>query len=339
MRFPLSLTRTMTGYLLKKKLSGETLFPLVLMLEPLHACNLQCAGCGRIREYASTMNTRLSLEQCLAAADECGAPVVSVCGGEPLIYPEIGELVERLIAKKKHVYLCTNGVELEKKLSLFKPSSRLFFNVHIDGMEESHDAMAGRRGVFASAVQGLRAAKQAGFQATVNTTIYKQTDMNEILVLFAYLTELNADGMMISPAFDYQAVQNADPSRADEMFMNREEIQKKFRDVEEELNQFRLTASPIYMDFLCGRRELPCAAWANPTFNVRGWRGPCYLRGDSHFASYRDLLDAYDWALLGPDHCRRCDRCMVHCGFEPAAVLRADKGIRDLVKMAVWQMG
>ena len=214
MRFPFSLTRSMTAYLLRKRLAGEKKFPLVLMLEPLHACNLSCAGCGRIREYADTMHRRLSVDQCLAAADECGAPIVSVCGGEPLIYPEIEVLVESLILRRKHVYLCTNGVLLAKKIHGLRPSSRLFINVHLDGMEATHDRMVGRDGVFAAAIHGIVAAKAAGFIVCTNTTVYRDTDMDEIAVLFGYLHELGVDGFMISPAFGYAAVREFDRTSA-----------------------------------------------------------------------------------------------------------------------------
>jgi hopanoid biosynthesis associated radical SAM protein HpnH len=339
MRFPFSLTRSMTGYLLWKRLAGKKFFPLVLMLEPLHACNLSCAGCGRIREYADTMHQRLSLEQCLAAAGECGAPIVSVCGGEPLLYPEIETLVESLILRRKHVYLCTNGVLLAKKLPGFRPSSRLLINVHLDGMEETHDRMVEREGVFAAAVEGIVAAKAAGFQVCTNTTVYRDTDMREIAVLFGYLEELGVDGLMISPAFGYGAVRQSDPDGAARIFMTRDEVREKFRAAEGYLRRFRLTASPLYLEFLRGLRELNCAAWANPTYNVRGWRGPCYLLGDAHYGSYGELIRATDWSRYGPKGDPRCRHCLVHCGFEPAAVLRPNKGVRDLLRMAVWQMG
>ncbi len=203
----------MASYLLRKKLAGQRRFPLVLMLEPLHACNLACAGCGRIREYADTMHRRLSVEQCLGAAAECGAPIVSICGGEPLVYAEIDRLVETLVGRQRHVYLCTNGLLLEKMLGRFRPSGRLFINVHLDGMEATHDRLVEREGVFAAAVRGILDAKTAGFQVCTNTTIYKDTDMHEIAVLFDYLYELGVGGFMISPAFGYAAVSQTDPRR------------------------------------------------------------------------------------------------------------------------------
>jgi hopanoid biosynthesis associated radical SAM protein HpnH len=338
MRFPLSLTRSMTAYLLRKKLAGETMFPLVLMLEPLHACNLSCAGCGRIREYADTVHRRLSIEQCLTAVAECGAPIVSVCGGEPLIYPEIEVLVDSLVSRRKHVYLCTNGVLLADKIHAFRPSSRLFVNVHLDGMEATHDRMVDRRGVFAAAVRGILDAKTAGFQVCTNTTIYRDTDMHEIAVLFDYLYELGVDGFMISPAFGYSAVRESDPHGAAQIFMTRQEVHEKFREAQPLLQRFRLTASPIYMEFLRGQRELDCAAWANPTYNVCGWRGPCYLLADAHYETYRELVAATKWEQFGPSGDSRCANCLTHCGFEPAAVLTTHKGLRDVVRMAFWQM-
>jgi hopanoid biosynthesis associated radical SAM protein HpnH len=338
MRFPLSLTRTMAAYLLRKKIAGEKKFPLVLMLEPLHACNLSCTGCGRIREYADTVSCRLSISECLAAVEECGAPIVSVCGGEPLIYPEIEVLLDSLISRHKHVYLCTNGLLLEKKLPGLHPDNRLFINVHLDGMEATHDRMVEREGVFSAAVAGIQAAKKAGFMVCTNTTIYKDTDMHEIAVLFAYLTELGIDGMMISPAYGYDAVCKANPTAAQDIFMTRGEVHEKFRLARKLLRRFKLTASPIYLDFLRGRRELQCAAWANPTYNVRGWRGPCYMRADAHYLTYRQLIDITDWDRIGPGNDPRCEHCLVHCGFEPAAVFAANKRLIDILRMAAWQM-
>lgn len=338
MRFPLSLTRSLASYLLKKKLAGEQRFPLVLMLEPLHACNLTCTGCGRIREYSTALKDKLSVEECLAAVDECGAPCVSICGGEPLIYPGIEELVGRILKRKKHIYLCTNGVFLRKKLPGFRPTSRMFFNVHLDGMEETHDRAVERPGVFAEAVEGIKAAKAAGFLVCTNTTIYKDTNMSEIAVLLAYLTELGVDGFMISPAYGYSAVQAANPDGAAEIFLTRDDIHEKFRTARRLLRSFKLNTSPIYLEFLRGERELRCAAWANPTRNLRGWKGPCYLITDTHHGSYQDLVQLTDWDKLGRGNDPRCEHCMVHCGFEPAAVLGVNKRLGDTLKMALWQL-
>src|SRR5436190_13462380 len=201
MRFPLSLTATMVGYLAKTKLHREKRFPLVLLLEPLHACNLTCTGCGRIREYSESIKEKLTVEECLASVDEAGAPIASICGGEPLIYPEIGDLVKGILKRRKHIYLCTNGMFVKKKLHEFRPTSRFFFNVHLDGLEATHDKAVERDGVFKAAVDGIRAAKRAGFLVCSNTTIYKDTDLGEIDALFAFLTKLGVDGFMLSPAY------------------------------------------------------------------------------------------------------------------------------------------
>jgi hopanoid biosynthesis associated radical SAM protein HpnH len=338
MRFPLSLTRSMTGYLLRKRLSGKQRFPLVLMLEPLFACNLRCSGCGRVREYADCASETLSIDECLAAVDECGAPVVSICGGEPLIYPGIEELVERIIARRKHVYLCTNGLLLQKKLPGFRPSGRLFINVHVDGMEGTHDHIVEREGVFQQAVTGIKAARRAGFRVCTNTTVYRQTDMNEIAVLLEYLALLGVGGFMLSPAYGYEAVQSSAPDGG-RLFMTRDECHAKFREARPLLRRFKLTASPIYLDFLCGERDLTCAAWASPTRNVRGWKGPCYLVTDRHYATYRELVESTEWDKLGPGNDPRCEHCLVHCGFEPAAVFAANRRWRDALTMAAWQLG
>jgi hopanoid biosynthesis associated radical SAM protein HpnH len=338
MRFPFSLTRSMTAYLLRKKLAGEKIFPLVLMLEPLHASNLSGISGGRAREYADTLHRRLSVERCLAAVTECGAPIVSLCGGEPLIYPEIGLLVERLVARQKHVYLCTNGVLLEQMLSSFRPGSRLTVSVRLDGMEATHDRLSEREGVFAAAIRGILDAKVAGFNVATETTIYKDTDLHEIAVLFDYLYELGVDGFMLSPACGHSAPDGRDAEGAGRFFATRGEVHETFRAARMLLRRFRLTASPFYMEFLCGERELDCAAWTNPTYNVQGWRGPCYLLGDAHYETYRELVDSTAWRDFGPAGDSRCARCLVPCGFEPAAVLSAPKGLRDAVRMAMWQM-
>jgi hopanoid biosynthesis associated radical SAM protein HpnH len=205
-------------------------------------------------------------------------------------------------------------------------------------MEATHDRLVGRGGAFACAVEGIRAAKAAGFQVTTNTTVYRQTDMNEIAVLLEYLTQLGVDGFMVSPAYGYQSVHEADPGGAEAMFMTRDEVHARFREARRLLGRFKLVTSPTYLDFLCGERELPCAAWANPTFNVCGWKGPCYLVTDAHYPTYREMLEATEWDRLGPGKEPRCQHCLVHCGFEPAAVLAARWGLRDAIRMAVWQM-
>src|SRR5579864_2837352 len=330
MRVPLSLTASMTGYLARKKMSGDKRFPLVMMLEPLHACNLTCTGCGRIREYKSTIDEMLSVEQCLEALEQCGAPIVSICGGEPMIYPEIGRLTSEILARRKHIYLCTNGMLIRKKLAEFKPTSRLFFNVHLDGLERTHDICVERDGVFREAIDGIKAAKAAGFLVTSNTTIYKETDIEEIAELFAYLQTLGVDGHMLSPAYSYAAVMTK------EIFMSRAEIRAKFRQASQLLERYNIVTSPIYMEHLRGERELMCTAWGNPTYNPRGWKGPCYLMTDAHHDTFKGLIENTPWEKYGHGRDPRCEDCMVHAGYEASAVLGGNKKLGDTWKMLHW---
>jgi hopanoid biosynthesis associated radical SAM protein HpnH len=368
MRFPLSMTAELATYIAKNKLRpkpewqknnsveadsanpfrivhtqipaarGEKKphpminkrFPLVMMLEPLHACNLTCTGCGRIREYESSIRERLSLEQCLKAVDECGAPVVSICGGEPLLYPEIGQLVAEILKRGRHIQLCTNGMFIPKKLKEFTPHPNLIFNVHLDGMEKNHDLAVERDGVFREAIEGVRVAKAAGFKVFSNTTVYKETDMKEIWELFEYLEQFDVDGHTVSPAYGYSAVNDR------EIFMTREDVYEKFKDIDKISKRFPLVSSPVYQDFLKGERQLPCTAWGNPTYNVKGWKGPCYLITDAHHDTFEGLMTKTPWENYGEGNDPRCDHCMVHCGYEPSSAYGINAKFSDPFKTLSW---
>jgi hopanoid biosynthesis associated radical SAM protein HpnH len=344
MRFPLSLTMNMATYILRKKLGGTPKFPLVLMLEPLHACNLKCSGCGRIREYADTLGQRLTVEECLHAVTECGTPIVSICGGEPLLYADIVELADKILRLGKHIYLCTNGVLLEEKLGGFmqlaaqnrRTKSRLYWNVHLDGTAEVHDSIVEKPGTFAQAMSGIIAAKKAGFYVYTNTTLYKKSTVSDLVALAEQLQAVSIDGMMIAPGYGYDAV-HSDPSSRNSFFLNRTEIHRLFHDIRQQMNRFRITATPLYLDFLCGERQFPCAAWANPTRNVKGWKSPCYLITDRHEKTFQDFMQNTDWSKIGLGNDPRCQDCMMHCGYDPAAVLFGNR-LRDLVRMTLWQM-
>jgi hopanoid biosynthesis associated radical SAM protein HpnH len=307
-------------------------FPLVLMLEPLHACNLTCTGCGRIREYESTITQKLSVEQCLRASDECGAPIVSICGGEPLLYPDIGALARGLLERNRHIYLCTNGMFIRKRMHEFAPDPKFFFNVHLDGLEKTHDLMVEREGVFREAIDGIRAAKSAGFKVSTNTTIYKETDMREMEELFEFLEPLGVDGHMLSPAYGYSAVNDR------EIFLTRDDVHEKFRDIDRLARRFRLNSTPVYLDFLKGDRDLPCTAWGNPTYNTRGWKGPCYLITDAHYETFEELMTKTPWDQYGHGNDPRCEHCMVHCGYEPSAALGINARAGDSWKLLHWAM-
>jgi hopanoid biosynthesis associated radical SAM protein HpnH len=365
MKFPLAMTAGLAGYILKNKMRPRPewqktaareanldnpfrilpagtgakrqphpminkRFPIVLMLEPLHACNLTCTGCGRIREYESTITERVPLEECLAAVDECGAPVVSICGGEPMMYPQIGELVAGILERNRNIYLCTNGMFIVKRLHEFKPDRRFFFNVHLDGLEKTHDLCVEKEGVFREAIEGIKAAKKAGFMVCTNTTIYKETDMKEIEALYEYLQQFDVDGHQLSPAYGYSAVNDR------EIFMTRDDIHEKFKDVDTLFKRFRLNQTPMYLEFLKGDRELPCTAWGNPTYNIKGWKGPCYLITDGHYKTFEALMTETPWENYGHGNDPRCEHCMVHCGFEPSAALGINAKLADSFKMLTW---
>jgi len=332
MRFPLVLTTDLTKYIIRQKLAGRDKFPLVLMLEPLHACNLTCTGCGRIREYESTIREVIPVEKCLEAAEDCGAPIISICGGEPLIYKDIGKLVSELLARKKHIILCTNGMFLRKKLDEFKPDNRFCFNIHLDGMKRTHDLAVERDGVFDAAIDGIKAAKEKGFRVTTNTTVYVETEMNEIEALYEYLATLGVDGHTLSPGYSYSAVQTK------EIFLDRAMIRNKFKDIKRLMKRFPLINTPIYSEFLSGERELMCTAWGNPTYNTKGWRAPCYLMTDGHYDTFKELMDKTAWEKYGYGRDPRCENCLVHSGYEASAATAKNARFGDTWKMVAFTL-
>ncbi|MCE5199099.1 MAG: adenosyl-hopene transferase HpnH [Armatimonadota bacterium] len=333
MRFPIGLSASLTAYILRKKMAREKFVPLVLMLEPLFACNLNCSTCGRIREYKDHVSEMMSLDDCFGAVQECGAPVVSVCGGEPLIYPHIIELINGLIEMQKYVYLCTNGLRLAEMADKLTSSRKLQLNVHIDGPAEVHDIVVEKAGAYDAAVRGIENAVGRGFKVSVNTTVCKQTDMNQIDELMGTLSRLGVGTFMLSPAYSYEAVGDK------ECFMNRDDVHEKFKDIDTIAQRHQLADTPIYLEFLKGERELTCTAWGNPTRNAMGWRSPCYLIADKHFDTYNELIDNTNWDSFGAGKDPRCKNCMVHCGFEPTAALMINRQPGDITKMMRWQLG
>lgn len=326
------MTADLTKYIVKKKLAGEEKFPLVMMLEPLHACNLTCTGCGRIREYESTIREVVPVEECLAAVDECGAPIVSICGGEPLIYKEIGRLTSELLKRKKHVILCTNGVYMRKRIGDFQPTDRFTFNLHLDGMKKSHDLAVERDGVFDAAIDGIKCAKELGFRVTTNTTVYMETDMKEIEALFELLETLGVDGHTLSPGYSYSAVQTK------EIFLDRTMIREKFKDVKRLAKRFPIINSPVYTEFLAGDRELMCTAWGTPTFNTKGWKTPCYLITDGHYPTFKEYIQKTPWDKYGYGRDPRCENCMVHSGYDTSAASGQNAKFGDTWKLLAFTL-
>ena len=303
------------GYLMKQKLLGRKRYPLVLMLEPLMRCNLECAGCGKIQFPEETLNKRLTPEQCFQAVDECDAPVVSIPGGEPLIHPEIKEIVEGLVARKRYVYLCTNAILLKRKIDQFKPSKFLTFSIHMDGLKEEHDHAVCREGVFDIAVEAIREAKKRGFRVTTNTTFFEGTDPDRARRLFDLLTKLGVEGMTISPGYSYQKAPDQ------EHFLKRNRTKELFSRLLSNPNKgWQFNQSPLFLRFLQGKEEYQCTPWGNPTYNVFGWQRPCYLLGEGYAKTFRELMEETAWQKYGVGRNEKCANCMVHCGFEASAV-------------------
>lgn len=331
MIYSMNLSMRLARYIISNLLKKREKFPFVLMLEPIFKCNLSCSGCGRIREYSDVIDKILDVEQCLDAAGQAGAPIISITGGEPLLHPQIDQIVQSLLNENYFVYLCTNGLLLKGFLDKIKPHSRLSLVVHLDGMSSTHDLMAGRRNVFARAIDSIKKAKKLGFSVRTNTTIYKNTDVKEISDLFTLLKNIGIDGIMVSPAFSYEDV-------TDEVFLSRKEINKIFSQIYKNLNGIKLYNTPIYWEFLTGKRELECIPWANPTVNPKGWKSPCYLITDNHFESYREMIEKTNWDSYGVGKDPRCENCMVHCGYEASSILGAKKNLADLWKLAKWNI-
>ncbi|MEL7487823.1 MAG: adenosyl-hopene transferase HpnH [Pseudomonadota bacterium] len=319
------------AYVMKQTLMGRDKYPLVLFLEPLFRCNLACPGCGKIDYPAEILNQRLTPQECFDAVDECGAPVVAIPGGEPLIHKEIGEIVEGIVARKKFVSLCTNALLLEKKLHLFKPSPFLFFSVHLDGLEEEHDVAVDQKGTFQTAVKAIKAAQDAGFQVNVNATIFDNMSAEQVADYLDFATDLGVN-ISISPGYAYE--------RAEDQahFLSRKKTKELFRDVfrlgKERDRTWNLSHSTLFLDFLAGNQEYECTPWGSPTRNVFGWQKPCYLLGEGYVNSFKELMETTDWDQYGTGKYEKCSNCMAHCGYEPTAAMDAVKNPLKLLKLS-----
>ena len=330
MSVPLREAVSVGKYVAKQRFKGVDRYPLVLMLEPLYACNLECAGCGKIQHPMDILRQRLSPEECWAAADECGAPVVSIPGGEPLMHPEIGRIVDGLIERKKFVYLCTNAILLEKKLDQFEPSPYLTFSIHVDGLQEEHDSSVCRDGVFDVAVSAIKAAKERGFRITTNSTVFLGADPARVRGMFDYLSKLGVDGMMVSPGYAYEKAPDQ------EHFLTRDQTRDLFKEIlRDPPSEWSFNQSRLFLDFLKGEIEYDCTPWGNPTRSVLGWQRPCYLMDEGYADTFSELMNETDWSLYGHASGNpKCQNCMVHSGFEATAVIDASsnpmRGLRAL---------
>jgi len=318
MAVPLRQGVRIGAYLAKQRIRRVEKFPLIVELEPLFACNLACEGCGKIQHPHDILKQRMPVEQAVAAVEECGAPMVSIAGGEPLMHPQIEVIVEELIKRKKFVYLCTNALLMPKKIDKFKPSPYFAWAVHIDGLEERHDESVAKKGVFAQAVENIKEAQHRGFRVTTNTTFFNTDTPQTIIDVLNFLNDdLKVDQMMISPAYAYEKAPDQ------EHFLGVEETRELFRKAfaDGRRKRWRLNHSPLFLDFLEGKVDYSCTAWGIPSYSLFGWQRPCYLMSDGYVKTYKELIETTEWSKYGRGKDPRCANCMAHCGYEPSAVL------------------
>ncbi len=332
MSMPMRQSIRLGAYLVKQKVLRREKFALLVELEPLFACNLKCAGCGKIAHPASVLKQRMPVEQAVGAIEESGAPMVSIAGGEPLMHPQIDEIVRQLLDRGKIVFLCTNAVLLPRHLHKFKPHRNFSWMVHIDGLRERHDASVSKKGVFDQAVAAIKMAQDAGFRVMTNTTFFDTDSPQDVIDVLDYLNdELHVDNMQISPAYAYERAPDQEhwlsPDATRQLFA------KAFADGRRK--KWRLNHSPMFLDFLEGRVDLACTAWAIPSYSLKGWQRPCYLLDDSYVGTYRELLEDTDWDAFGRGKDPRCANCMAHCGYEPTAVIATMSSLRESVRAVV----
>jgi hopanoid biosynthesis associated radical SAM protein HpnH len=331
MSIPLRQTARLGAYLFKQKIKGVKKFPLIVELEPLFACNLACAGCGKIQHPHDVLKQRMPVEQAVGAIMESGAPMVSLAGGEPLMHPQIDEIVRQLIAKKKFVYLCTNGLLLKRHLHKFKPSPYFAWVVHIDGLKEAHDRAVSKEGGFEGAVEAIRLAKEAGFKVNTNTTFFNTDTAQSVIEVLDYLNDdLKVDNLMISPAYAYEKAPDQEHFLG--VTQTRELFKKAFADGRRQ--KWRFNHSALFLDFLEGKKDFECTPWGIPSYSLFGWQRPCYLLNDGYVGTYKELIETTDWDKFGRGKDPRCANCMAHCGYEPSAVLATMGSLRESIRAA-----
>lgn len=335
MAVPMIQQARVGAYIMKQKLKRNDRYPLVLMLEPLFRCNLACPGCGKIDYPKQILDRRLSVEECLQAVDECGAPIVSIPGGEPLIHHDMKEIVEGIVARKKFVYLCSNALLLKKKLKEYTPSPYLTFSIHLDGLEEEHDHAVDQKGTFKIAVAAIREAVERGFRVTVNCTLFNNAVPAKVAEFFDFVSTLGVESITISPGYAYER------APAKEHFLSRNQTKGIFRDLfrmgREKGRDWKFNQSTLYLDFLAGNQKYDCTPWGNPTRNIFGWQKPCYLVGEGYVDSFKELMEDTEWDSYGSGKYEKCANCMVHCGYEPTAV--TDTVAHPLKALKVWMKG
>lgn len=332
MRFPIGFTMAQAKHRAKMERSGQKRFPTVLMLEPLYTCNLACIGCS-VERHTGKLKDRMSLETCFKAAEDSGAPIVNICGGEPTLYPELKELVEGLIARGKYILMCTNALKLaEKVFDKIAPSPNFFLMIHLDGMRDTHDYVCNRKGVFDHAVEMIKEARKRGYYTFINTTVFKETPVSEVEEMCQMVDELKANGILISPGYEYESV-------VKDVFLTKDQIHEKFREIRTFSDKYKVNATPMFLEFAAGLRELPCAPWSTVNYTPNGWKAPCYLvEGEGFYENWTDFWEKTNWEYWESRLDSRCQNCKMHSGFEHSAVTEAMKTFKGKMQLAAWSV-
>ena len=332
MRFPIGFTMAQAKHRSKMVKQGQKRYPTVVMLEPLYTCNLACSGCS-VERHTGKLKDRMTLEQCFKAVDDCGAPIVNLCGGEPTLYPELPQLVAGLISRGKYILCCTNALKLDTKVfDVIPPSDHFFLMIHLDGMRQTHDYVCNREGVFDKAVEMIKEAKRRGYFVFVNTTVFKETAVTEVEEMCQMVEKLKADGILVSPGYEYESVEQ-------DVFLTKDQIHEKFGKIREFSHKYKINATPYFLEFAAGLRELPCAPWSTVNYTPKGWKAPCYLiDGEGHYEEWSEFWEKTNWEYWESRLDRRCQNCKMHSGFEHSAVEEAMKSMKGKLQLAAWSI-
>jgi hopanoid biosynthesis associated radical SAM protein HpnH len=332
MRYPIGFTLAQMKHRSKMQREGRKRYPTVLMLEPLYTCNLACIGCS-VERHTGKLKDRMTLEQCFKAVDDCGAPIINICGGEPTLYPELPQLVQGLIDRGKHILCCTNALKLDTKVfDVIPPHPQFFLMIHLDGMKHTHDYVCQREGVFDKAVEMLKEGKKRGYTMYINTTVFKETTIQEVEEMCKMGDQIKADGILVSPGYEYESVEK-------DVFLTKEQIHEKFQAIRGFSNKYRINATPLFLEFAAGMRELPCSPWSTVNYTPKGWKAPCYLiSGEGYYDEWDAFWNNTNWEYWESRIDKRCQNCKMHSGFEHSAVEEAMKSMRGKLQLAAWSI-
>jgi hopanoid biosynthesis associated radical SAM protein HpnH len=332
MRYPLGFTLAQMKHRNKMAREGRKRYPTVLMLEPLYTCNLACIGCS-VERHTGKLKDRMTLEQCFKAVDDCGAPIINICGGEPTLYPELAELIQGLIDRGKYILCCTNALKLDSKVyGVVPPHPQFFLMIHLDGMRQTHDFVCNKAGVFDKAIEMIKEGKRLGYTMYINTTVFKETAVEEVEEMCKMVESLKADGILVSPGYEYESVEQ-------DVFLTKDQIHEKFQAIRQFSGKYRINATPMFLEFAAGMRELPCSPWSTVNYTPKGWKAPCYLiSGEGYYDEWDAFWNNTNWEYWESRIDKRCQNCKMHSGFEHSAVEEAMKSMRGKLQLAAWSL-